>query len=179
MTDPREAARYPYGRPQPDAVDEAWDTARFANPFPFPMTAGPIVVVDHGRFVGQSLTLWTNPGEPDTVRLTKALSVAVHGTLAEAARSDRDQVFVGSTRYARLTLDGELSYANRRSTPVTLEIVRDVAGEIVSADGDPARQPQENAADVVQRHTTLKWTLTVKPSDSGKLRYRYTTLEPS
>ena len=104
--------------------------------------------------------------------------MTVHGTLAEAPKTDREQVYVGSTRHARLTLDGELAYANRRPTPVTLEVVRDVAGEVVSADGDPARRPQENAADAAQRHTTLRWTVPLKPGESGKLKHRYTTLEP-
>jgi hypothetical protein len=182
VVDPRTGAdgyrRYGFGRSEPVA-DEAWDAVRFDNPFAFPMTTGPFVVVDHGHFAAQAVSTWTNPGEPDTVKMTKALSVSIHATLAEAGGVARSTVYEGAARFNRLTLDGELTFANRRSTPVTLEIVRDVPGEVVSADGHPDQRPQEDAADPVQRHFTLRWTVQLKSGENGSLKYRYTTLEPN
>lgn len=33
--------------------DAAWDAIRFSNPLPFPMTTGPAMVTEKGRFLGR------------------------------------------------------------------------------------------------------------------------------
>lgn len=62
-------------RRDPDKYqDAAWDAVRFRNPFKFPMTTGPAAIVANGRFNGQQLSYWVNPGEETILRVTKALS---------------------------------------------------------------------------------------------------------
>src|SRR5262249_30280771 len=57
------------------AEDTPWDALRFKNPFKFPMTTGPALVVSQGRFNGQRMTKWVNAGEETLLHVTKALSV--------------------------------------------------------------------------------------------------------
>ncbi len=166
------------GRQGDDAqADQPWDVVRFVNPFPFPMTTGPIVLVAGGHFSAQALSDWTNPGSPDTIRVTRALSVAARSAVAEDPGAQRQDVVVLGHPHVQVTMRGDLTFANHRATPVTLEVVRDLWGELLSADGTPERVPQENSVDDLQRHWTLRWTVTLKPGEEGRLAYRYTTIE--
>jgi hypothetical protein len=66
----------------PQNKDEMWDVVIFKNPFKFPMTTAPAMVVENGRFNGQRTSYWTNVGEEvipgEERRLTYKNSVLVY-----------------------------------------------------------------------------------------------------
>lgn len=64
---------------------EPWDVWEFVNPFDFPMTTGPATVSDKNRFVGQSLSFWTNVGQKNSLAINKALSILVQSREEEVA----------------------------------------------------------------------------------------------
>ena len=49
--------------------NEMWDVLHFKNPFKFPLTTAPAMVVENGKFNGQRTCFWTNAGEETNLRI--------------------------------------------------------------------------------------------------------------
>ncbi len=155
--------------------DAAWDALRFRNPLPFPMTTAPAMVVAQGRFNGQRLSYWVNPGEETTLHVTKALSIRTRNVEHEVD-SSRELVNLGGVQYRKSTVQGELRANNHRHQSVTLVIRRRFSGELLSADQSPKQTLQEEGAYSVNPRNELLWTLSLKAGEEVTLTYRYTVL---
>jgi hypothetical protein len=163
-----------------DAMDAPWDALRFKNPFSFPLTTGPALVLAHGKFSGQRMTNWVNAGEETTLRVTKALSLRTRSVEHERqtgnGASERDIIDIGGRRFRRATVEGELSVCNHRTEPVKLLIRRRFSGDLLKAADDPKVTLLEEGVYAVNKRNELVWTVTLKPGQEKTLPYQYTVL---
>ncbi len=155
--------------------DAAWDAVRFKNPFAFPMTTGPAVIVAKKRFNGQCLSYWVNSGEQTTLHITKALSLRIRSVEQEVAGT-RQEVIIGGSRYRKTTVQGELRANNHRKEAISLVIRRRFSGELLQADKSPKRILLEEGVYSVNKRNQLTWELSLKPGREIKLSYSYTVL---
>jgi len=155
--------------------DAAWDAVRFKNPFKFPMTTAPAMVVASNRFNGQQMTNWVNSGEETSLRVTKALSLRKRHTELEEP-GQRDKVFLGGQRYQKTVVKGELAVNNHRKEDVTMVVRRRFSGELLNADGEPKKALREEGAYSVNPRNELTWTFVLKPGEEKALSYRYSLL---
>jgi hypothetical protein len=155
--------------------DSVWDSVRFHNPLSFPMTTAPAMVVADGKFNGQQMSYWVNPGEETTLHVTKALSIRTR-SIEQEIDGGRDIVNVGGLAYRKATLEGTLQANNHRNEQITLVIRRCFSGELVSADREPKTSLLEEGAGYINKRNQLTWNLTLKPGEEVKLKYRYALL---
>jgi len=155
--------------------DAAWDAVRFRNPLEFPMTTAPAMIVSKGRFNGQRLSYWVNPGEETTLHVTKALSVRTR-SVEQEVKGEREIVYVGGNDYRKTTVEGELRANNHRKEAISLVIRRRFSGDLVSADRKPRCTLLEEGVYSINKRNQLTWNLTLKPGEEVKLVYRYTVL---
>ena len=178
VRDNRDAAgRYTQDRSQ-DAEklqDTVWDSVRFKNPFAFPMTTAPAMILQKGRFAGQQQSYWVNAGEETTLRITKALAVRVRSVEQEVP-GQREIVFVGGNDYRKVGVKGELSIRNGRNEDATMIVRRQFAGDLTRADREPKLELREEGIYSVNRRNELTWTLPLKAGESVTLSYEYTVL---
>jgi hypothetical protein len=169
----REPARR-YGR---TAVtqDEMWDTLFFDNPFPFPMTTAPAMVVEHGQFNGQRTSYWANVGEQAKLRVTRSLSVRATNRETEEGRPN-ERVVVDDKTYTKIYLKGELVMNNHRKEPVKLHIDHSVRGQLAQIDGEPVVTTREATLEDVNRTHNVRWTVTLQPGEERRLTYKYSVL---
>jgi hypothetical protein len=157
--------------------DAAWDALRFKNPFDFPMTTAPAMVVGKDRFLGQRLSFWVNPGEQTSLHVTKALSLRTRSVEHEEQKADnREIVWVGGHDYRKVTVKGELAVTNHRQEAVTVLIRRRFSGELLAADESPKSALLEEGVYSVNKRNELTWTLKLKPGEAKTLTYRYAVL---
>jgi hypothetical protein len=156
-------------------ADSPWDALRFRNPFSFPMTTAPAMTVAGGRFNGQQMAFWTNPGEEATVRVTKALSVRARHTEQEE-EGDRKIVYIGGNDYRRAVVKAEVRVSNHRKEPVQLIVRRRFSGNLLAAEGDPASALLEEGAYSVNPRRELTWNLALGPGEEKTLTYRHDVL---
>lgn len=160
----------------PDAYEEvAWDAIRFRNPFGFPMTTAPAMIVDKAGFCGQRTSTWVNRGEMTTLRITKALSVRTRH-LEEELKQKRKDVFLGGDRYYRATVQGTLRANNHRNETISLIIQRSFSGNLLKADRKPACTLLPEGIDSVNRRNRCTWRLALEPGQQVELDYRYNVL---
>lgn len=163
-------------RQDPDKYkDSAWDAVRFRNPFKFPMTTGPAMVVSGGRFNGQNMSYWVNPGEETTLHITKALSVRTRSVEHEE-KGERRIVYVGGNDYRKGIVKGQLTISNHRKEKISLVLRRRFSGKLLSADGEPECVLREEGVWSVNERNELTWKFTLKPGEKRDLAYRYEVL---
>jgi hypothetical protein len=164
-------------RETPDPEDQPWDALRFTNPFDFPMTTAPASITEAGKFRGQSLSQWVNPGETTTLRITQALTL--HATASETeTENSREQpkpediaTFYGS-RYYRITVQGVLQIHNYRATATTLLTHCRFSGKWLDADAKPTLKLLHESSDI-NPSSELSWTTDLKAGEERALHYRY------
>jgi hypothetical protein len=154
----------------------AWDSLRYKNPFDYPMTTGPAMVVADGQVYGQKTSYFVNPGEMTVQHVTKALSLRVQAFEREL-EGTREVIYIGGNDYHRSNVEGHLTANNHRNETVTLIIRRNFSGELISADGDPdSCLLADGAYYSVNQRNELIWTVTLEPGEDIELTYQYKVL---
>jgi hypothetical protein len=161
-------------RPE-DFDDAAWDAVRFRNPLGFPMTTAPALVAAKDRFLGEGLATWANAGEEAVIRITKALSVRTRCVESEAEGA-REVTYVGGVAYRKVAVKGAASVANHRAEAIHMLIRRRFSGELVEAEGSPARALREEGVYSVNKRNELVWDLVLRAGEEKSLAYRYDVL---
>lgn len=133
---------------------EPWDVLNFNNPFTFPITTGPAVAYEGGRFLGQNSLYWTNPKEKTILPVTKALSVRVRSVEKERVFEDQQglqvhepgkaflapelkrdywgkTVVIAGSAYRVAVFDAEISMTNQRSEGTRALVSRQFSGVLV------------------------------------------------
>lgn len=152
-----------------------WDSLRFKNPFPFPMTTAAATFVKSGRFLGESISFWVNPGQTTVVKTTKALSVRAMSSEKEIPDT-RERLIIFGRRYQKTQVEGTLTIKNTRKEPVTLLIKRQFSGELLNADGSPKSELREEGVYSVNKRNQLSWEIHLEPGEEKTMNYRYEVL---
>ena len=162
-------------RPE-DYEDAAWDAIRFKNPLGFPMTTAPALFVAKGRFLGESMSGWTNAGEEAVLRVTKALSVRTRCVENEAEGGERAVLNIGGNNYRKVVVKGVASINNHRAEAVHMLIRRRFSGELVEAEGSPKKTLREEGVYSVNKRSELVWDMVIAAGEEKTLAYRYEVL---
>ncbi len=162
------------GQQQKDE-DAPWDAIKFTNPFKFPLTTGPAMITEGGRFRGQSLSQWVNPGQSTCLRITKALSVDARYTEVEEEQQ-RELVWIGGNDFQKTKVKGTLVVKNFRGKEAVMSIRAGFSGEMIEADGGPAAKLRTEGVSSVNPRRELEWTVKLAPGEEKTLSYRYSVL---
>jgi hypothetical protein len=108
---------------------------RMANKTEYPITTAPALVFREGKVLGQVMTKYTPIGGELELTLTTAVDITVKKTDREVDRKPRAEVWEGN-EFTRINLEGSIAIANRRGTPVEIEVTRNILGKADKADND-------------------------------------------
>lgn len=158
-----------------DEDHEPWDAVRFTNPFKFPMTTAPALVMENGRFRGQSLSQWVNPEQSTCLRITRALSVRAESREVEE-EGQREIVYIAGNDYQKTEVKGRLTLHNYRGKEVTMNITCEFSGKMIEAEMDPESMLRAEGVYSVNPRRQLKWNVKVPAGGKKELTYRYEVL---
>ncbi len=164
-----------FGGNRAQQADEMWDVLVFKNPFKFPMTTAPAMVVENGRFNGQRTAGWTNVGEEANLRITRSLSIRAMSREQEDGKPN-ERVVVEDRNYTKVYLKGELAMSNHRNQPVKLQIRHAIRGKISEIAGDPKVITREESLEDINRVHEAHWTVTLNPGEERRIAYKYSVL---
>lgn len=163
-------------RQNPDKYESvAWDAVRFKNPLEMPMTTGPAAINENGSFHGQAMSYWTNPGQINMLKITKALSIETRAVESEV-ESSREVISYGGRNFRKALVKGEINVTNHRKKAVTMIINRHFSGELQEADREPECKLLEEGVYSINKRNELVWELEIKPGESLDLTYKYEVL---
>jgi hypothetical protein len=167
------ARRYSGGREQ--HKDEMWDVLVYKNPFQFPMTTAPAMVVENGRFNGQRTSYWTNVGEESTLKVTKSLSIRAVSREQEDSKVN-ERVVVEDKNYTKIYLKGELVMSNHRKQAVKMHVRHSIRGIIHEIEGTPKLATREESLEDINRVHDVMWTVSLAPGEEKRLTYKHSVL---
>lgn len=171
----RRSDRGDYQRNDPQEQDDTWDAVLLQNPLKFPMTTAAASFTEEGRFRGQSMSTWTNPGQRACLRITKALTVQCKRQEVEEP-GKREDIVIAGERYYRTNVKGTLTLRNFRSEQATVLSHAQFSGELLNADEKPSDTLRTDGVISVNPRHELEWKISVAPGSEKVLTYRYSVL---
>lgn len=157
----------------PEEPNDVWHSLKFKNTSKQPFTTAGAIVMKDGEILGQDIMSYTSAEAEATVRITKALDVRADDAEEEISR-EREFLKIRSGNYDLVTLKGTLEITNRKSETVTLEITKDLTGELKSADDNPKVTSIAKGLRAVNPRQRLQWKIEVKPGEKKTIGYTYT-----
>lgn len=115
------------------AAPKVMHKIRFSAPKERPFTTSPALILSGDNVLGQGSMTYTAPGAETDLPITAAVDIGVKKKDKETARTPNAANWNGNT-YSRVDLAGTLTITNRHGKPVELEIVRNVLGNVGTAD---------------------------------------------
>ena len=108
---------------------------RLTNESEHPLTTAPALVLAGGRLLAQGMMRYAAPGADTDLEITQAVDIQVKKKDNETGRVPNATLWQGD-QYGRVDLAGTITLTSYRDAPVTVEVVRHVLGNVVSADRD-------------------------------------------
>jgi hypothetical protein len=108
---------------------------RLTNESEHPLTTAPALVLAKGRLLAQGMMRYAAPGADTDLEITQAVDIQVKKKDNETGRVPNATLWQGD-QYGRVDLEGTITLTSYRDAPVSVEVVRHVLGNVVSAERD-------------------------------------------
>jgi hypothetical protein len=156
----------------PEPAEEIWHSCRLTNNLKMPLTTAPVEFTNNGRFTGQDLCSYTAPGAETTIRIGKALNVSAEQAEVEADRK-RGAAEMYGYNYDLVKVKGEMKVRNGLDKPITLEITKNLTGEVLLKTPEAKDVVTAKGLRQVNPRHVLTWRVEVKPGADFKASYTY------
>jgi hypothetical protein len=170
--DPQRPDPWNREREEKPPQEEIWHAVRLENDTPQPWTTAPASTTENGFLLGQDILHYTAAGASTLVRITRAVDVQGVRSESEVAR---ESVVLHGSNYDRITVEGSLRATSYEREPITLEVERELAGEVAEV---PPGGKRETLAEPLRDNprTRLSWEFVLEPGATRELTYRYVLL---
>jgi hypothetical protein len=107
---------------------------RLVNSSEAPLTTAPALILRDGRILAQGLMTYASPGAEADLDVTTAVDIKVKKADSETKRTPNAANWQGD-QYGRIDLSGRITLTSFRKEPIDVEVVRNVLGNVDSAEG--------------------------------------------
>lgn len=156
--------------------NDMWDVLAFKNPFKFPLTTAPAMIVQDGKFNGQRTCYWTNVGEETRVKVTRSLSIRTASTEELDKARPLECVSVGRRDYSKIYIKGEMKLNNHRKETVKVHVAYNVRGIVENTTDGGRLTLMPGSLTDANPINEIVWTVTLTPGEEKQLSYHYSTL---
>jgi hypothetical protein len=153
-------------------AEEVWHSVKLANTGKVPWTTAPAMTTQGGQIIGQDLIYYTSPGARTTVRITQAVDIKAERAEYEVDRKRNAVNFYGYS-YDFVELKGLLKATNYKDKDVTLTVVKNLSGEIVSVSPEAKQEKIAKGLKSVNPKVVLTWEVPIKAREKVELEYHY------
>ncbi|MFO8009066.1 MAG: DUF4139 domain-containing protein [Candidatus Brocadiia bacterium] len=161
-------------RPE-EGAQVVWHALRLENTTAVPWTTAPAQTVQQDQILGQDILGYTPPGGEATLRITQAVAVKAEQAEREVERERNAARYYGYS-YDRVTVRGRLALHNFKDQAVTLEITKELSGEVTSTDPDAEIETTARRLRRMNPSHVLTWTLELAPGQKREVTYSYRVL---
>jgi hypothetical protein len=106
---------------------------RLYNSSEYPLTTAPALILKNDRVLAQGMMTYASPGSDTDLSITTAIDIRVKKADSETKRTPNAANWQGD-QYGRIDLAGAITLTSFRKEPVEVEVVRNVLGNVDSAD---------------------------------------------
>ena len=162
-------------REQRNTQEEVWHSIKLTNQTKLPWTTAPAQTVKNEQLLGQDMMEYTSPAAVTTLKITRAMAVQAEQSEREVERA-RSAVRMYGWDYDRITIEGKLRVANRKSESVEMEIKKTLSGEVQLT--SPQAQAEKPARGLARMNplNIVTWNVMVAPGEQKEITYTYQAL---
>jgi len=153
-------------------AEEVWHSCRLVNTMEMPWTTAAAEFVKDGQITGQDICYYTPPGAETTIRLNRALNVVAEQTELELSRQ-RSAVRFHGYDHDLVRVKGELKLKNRLDKDVTVEVTKNLSGEVLETVPKAKDTPTAKGLRWVNPRHILVWEIELKAGQEQTLSYTY------
>lgn len=157
---------------RPEGPRDVWHSLKFKNTSGKPFTTASAITMKDSSLLGQDMMHYTSANAEATVKITKALDVAVEDAEEEIERQ-RDALRTRSRTYDKVTIKGRIRVINRKAQAVSLELSKGVSGEILATDRNPKVTVLAKGLRAVNPRNRIEWKLDLSSGESAEITYQY------
>jgi hypothetical protein len=157
---------------EPEKAEEVWHSVRLTNSGNVPWTTAPAMTMQGGQLLGQDLIYYTSPGGKTTAKLTQAVDLKAEQAEYEVERKRNAANFYGYS-YDLVEVRGTLKVSNFKTKDVTLNITKDLSGEVQKTVPEAKVDQIAKGLKKVNPHCLLCWELPIKARDKIEVEYFY------
>jgi len=158
-------------------TEEVWHSCRLENTLSMPLTTAAAEFVTNGEFTGQDVCYYTPPKGETVIRINKALNLLADQSEVELERK-RDALVVRNFHYDAVKLRGELKLANKFDKTITVEITKELSGDLLeSLPQAKDLKTAKGLARVNPKHV-LTWEVELHPGADQLVTYQYQVYLP-
>ena len=152
--------------------EEVWHSCRLVNTMSMPWTTAPAEFVKDGQITGQDVCYYTAPGTKTTIRINRAMNVLAEESELEVERERNVTKFHGS-HYDLVKVKGELKLINRLGKAATVEVTKNLSGEVLETNPKATDTPTAKGLKRVNPRHQLLWEIELEPGGDQSLSYTY------
>ncbi|HXX63418.1 MAG TPA: hypothetical protein VEO56_06425 [Bacteroidota bacterium] len=169
-------------RVQPESQDqksteEIWHSCRLENTLSMPLTTAAAEFVTNGEFTGQDVCYYTPPKGETVIHINKALNLVADQSEVEMERK-RDALIVRNFHYDAVKLHGELRISNKLDKAVTVEITKELSGDVLESTPQAKDVKTAKGLTRVNPRHVLTWELELHAGADQLVSYQYQVYLP-
>jgi hypothetical protein len=152
--------------------EEIWHSCRLTNTLTMPLTTAATEFITNNQITGQDVCYYTPPKAETTIRINKALNITAEKAESEVDRK-RDATVVRGYHYDLVKVQGELRIRNRLAKEVSVEITKELSGEVLDKGPNATDTKTAEGLKKVNPKHILTWTIEMKAGEEKKIAYVY------
>ena len=164
--------QYQAERPDQQQGEEIWHSCRLTNTLTMPLTTAATEFITNNQITGQDVCYYTPPKAETTIRINKALNITAEKAENEVDRK-RDATVIRGYHYDLVKVQGELRIRNRLAKEVSVEITKDLSGEVLDKGPNATDTKTAEGLKKVNPKHILTWTIEMKAGEEKKIAYMY------
>jgi hypothetical protein len=153
--------------------EQVWHSLRLTNSTQYPWTTAPALALRDGKPLAQDMIMYTPKSGKINLKLTVASDVKTDRQEYETDRQ-RDVSLYGYS-YDLVTVKGELVVKNNKSSGITLDVRKQITGDVLAAshDGKIRKVAEGVSRRRANPNSVITWEVPVAAGGDVKLGYSY------
>jgi hypothetical protein len=153
-------------------AEEVWHSCRLTNNLTMPLTTASAEFTANGEFTGEDMCYYTAPKTETTIRINKALNILADQAEVEVERK-RDASVIHGYHYDLVKIRGELKIGNKIDKTVSVEITKELSGEVLETVPRAADLKTARGLKQVNPKHILTWVVQLNPGEDQNVSYQY------
>lgn len=154
-----------------DVKEQVWHSIKLTNSTDYPWTTAPALTVSGWKPLSQDMINYTPKGTKTNLKLTVATDIKTERNEFESSRERDVRLYRNS--YDLVTVEGELYMKNAKTKDVTMEIKKQITGEVLKTSHNGKVKKVAEGLKGVNYNSFISWEIPVEAGEKVMVTYTY------
>ncbi len=151
--------------------EQVWHSVKLTNSTAYPWTTAPALTISGWKPLAQDIIDYTPKSSKTNLKLTVATDIKVDRHEYEIDR--QREIRLSNRSYDLVTVEGELHIRNHKTKDVTMEIKKDLTGEVIEVSHDGKTEKIAERLKGVNHNSIISWEVPLEAGEEANVIYIY------